>query len=647
MMKKNIIATVIALLLSTVSNNAFGYDIAVKNDKGVTIYYNYINDEKELEVTWKDNPQLYSNRSDYSGTIVIPEEVTYKNRTRKVTTIGEWAFSYCSSLTSITIGNSVTTIGTSAFLGCSRLTSITIPNSVTTIGEGAFERCSGLTSVAIGNSVTSIGLGVFCECTDLTSVTIPNSVTTIGSNAFSGCSGLTSINIPNSVTTIGYQAFSSCSGLTSITIPNSVTNIGQYAFLDCSGLTSVTIPNSVTSISSGLFYGCRSLTSFTIPNSVTAISSDAFTGCSGLTSIIIPSSVTRIGTPVCSGCSSLTSIIVEEDNPVYDSRENCNAIITKTDNTLICGCKKTIIPNSVTSIGWRGFSDCSDLTSINIPASVTTIDTDAFHNCSSLNSVHITDLAAWCNIIFRNNTANPLIYAHHLYLNGTEIKDLVIPNSLTAINFSAFWGCSGLSSVTIPNSVTTIGQYAFYECSGLTSITIPNSVTTIRDYAFYGSGLNSVTIPNSVTSIGAYAFDGCDIEIVVSLMEDPFRIPGKNRMYSTFSPNTFNNATLYVPVGTIDKYKATAGWQDFQFIKEGIPSSILTPKSNPVLMQRSGNTLTISGPPAGTPLAIYDLSGRLINTTKAVEGVTRIDAVTTDKVVIVRVGERPVKVAMK
>ena len=277
-------------------------------------------------------------------------------------------------------------------------------------------------------------------------------MTSIGNYAFSGCGGLTSIEIPNSVTSIGANAFSYCTGLTSITIPNSVTTIGSYAFYGCSGLTSVTIPNSVTIIEESAFRGCSGLTSITIPNSVTSIGWYAFDGCTGLTSIEIP--------------------------------------------------------NSVMSIGDYAFSECTGLTSVTIPNSVTRIGGCAFWYCSGLKKVIVPDIAAWCNISFASSNGNPLYYAKHIYSDeNTEITDLVIPNSVTRIGESAFYGCSGLTSITIPNSVTTIGSSAFYSCSGLKSVTIGNSVTNIGNYAFSScSGLKSITIPNSVTSIRYYVF---------------------------------------------------------------------------------------------------------------------------------------------
>ena len=245
-MKKQLLLFAMILLPLVASAN----DIEVQNADGVTIYYNYINNGTELQVTFRGS--RYNDYSyEYQGNVAIPEEVTYMNRTRKVTSIGNNAFSSCSGLTSITIPNSVTSIGNNAFVGCSGLTSVTIPNSVTRIGSSAFSGCSGLTSVTIPNSVTSIGEYAFYNCSGLTSITILNSVTSIGNYAFQYCSGLTSVTIPNSVTSIGRYAFQYCSGLTSITIGSGINSIGKTAFASCPDLTDVTcyaenVPNTNT-----------------------------------------------------------------------------------------------------------------------------------------------------------------------------------------------------------------------------------------------------------------------------------------------------------------------------------------------------------------------------------------------------------------
>ena len=182
-----------------------------------------------------------------------------------------------------------------------------------------------------------------------------------------------------------------CTGLTSITIPNSVTAIGSTAFGDCTGLTSINIPNSVTTIGSDVFNGCTGLTSIDIPNSVTSIGYQAFYGCTGLTSIDIPNNVTSIGERAFYGCIGLANMTVVSGNNKYDSRNNCNAIIETSSNTLIAGCKNTNIPNSVTTIGYYAFSGCTSLTSIEIPNSVTSIGERPFYGCTGLKSLTVNN----------------------------------------------------------------------------------------------------------------------------------------------------------------------------------------------------------------------------------------------------------------
>ena len=524
---------------------------------------------------------------DYKGGIVIPERVISNGKTYNVTGINLLAFYGCSGLTSVTIPNSVTSIGYSAFSGCSGLTSVTIPNSVTSIDDRAFRDCSGLTSVTIPNSVTSIGYSAFSGCSGLTSVTISNSVTSIGSGAFFGCSGLTSVTIPNGVTSIGNSVFSGCSGLTSVTIPNSVTSINNYAFSGCNRLVSVNIsdlaawcniefgydgcnpleyahhlyingneitnlviPNSVESIGSSAFFGCSGLTSVTIPNSVTSIRSRAFSDCSGLTSVTIPNSVTSIDSYAFSGCSGLTSIKVESGNQEYDSRNNCNAIIETSSNTLITGCKTTTIPNSVTSIGSSAFYNCSSLTSITIPNSVTSIDSYAFSGCSGLTSVTIpnsvtsiggsvfsgcTGLKTIVSEIEKPFKIYSWIFSDDIYNN----VELIVPKGTKAA-YQATEGWNKFAKITEGAEVNTFTENGIYyklksdgtlEVTGLASWTtradIPSSltvngtkykVTSIGDYAFEGrSDITYLSIQYSMKSIGKYAFRDCGSNMTVNI----------------------------------------------------------------------------------------------------------------------------------
>ncbi len=455
--------------------------------------------------------------------ITIPESVT---------TIGTSAFDGCSRLTSITIPESVTTISDNAFSGCSGLTSITIPESVTTIGRYAFFNCSGLTSITIPNSITTIGTSAFNGCSGLTSITIPNNVTYIGYYAFSGCSGLTSITIPESVTTIDQYAFRNCSGLTSITIGENVTTIGESAFNDCSGLTSITIPESVTTIGSCVFQGCYSLTSviwnakhcedftsdstpfyyydsynssrnsqitsFTFGDSVQHLPAYLCYGMSNLTSITIPENVTSIGNRAFSGCSNITDITWNAKNcadPKYSSSSPFDDIRSQITSFTF--------GNEVEHIPAELCYGMSNLTSITIPNSVTSVGWNVFKNCSSLTSVVWN--AKRC-ADFDWNANRPLPFDNIT----SQITSFTFGKEVEHIPAFLCRYMNGLSNITIPNSVTSIGKWAFGECSGLTSITIGNSVTSIGEFAFYDcSSFTEITINENITFIGDNAFEGC------------------------------------------------------------------------------------------------------------------------------------------
>ncbi len=560
------------LLLCSAVINAHGFRVD-------WFYYNILSEEdKTVEVT--------SASYAYTGAVTIPASVTYNSTTYGVTSIGDWAFYNCTGLTSIEIPSSVTSIGRLAFSGCTGLTSIEIPSSVTSIGQSAFEYCTSLTSVVIPEGVTSIGDYAFCGCDGLTSIEIPSSVTSIGNCAFYNCYGLTSVEISEGVTSIGEEAFYSCIGLTSIEIPEGVTSIGNYAFYNCVGLTSIEIPSSVTSIGNCAFYRCIGLTSVVIPEGVTSIGNSAFSICTGLTSIEIPAGVTSIGEEAFYYCTGLTSIVVDEGNTIYDSRNNCNAIIETASNTLIAGCVNTIIPSGVTSIGNNAFNGFTGLTSIEIPSSVTSIGQSAFEYCTSLTSIEIPssvtsigdEAFAYCRsltsiVVYEGNTVydsrnncNAIIEnASNTLIAGC--KNTIIPEGVTSIGMGAFEGCTGLTSIEIPSSVTSIGDDAFLSCDGLTSIEIPSSVTSIGDYAFTNcTGLTSIEIPSSVTSIGRLAFSCCSglTSIVSHIAAEDLFAPGDY----AFDVIDKDACTLFVPAGAKSTYAATDGWKDFKNIVE-------------------------------------------------------------------------------
>ena len=490
------------LLLLCASFSALAFDFEVNG----IYYYKSGNNSVAVTSCWDYHV--------YTDTVTIPETVTYMDNTYSVTKIGDNAFEDCTQLKSVFIPNTITYIGSSAFQGCSGLASVNIPNSVNTIRWYAFQGCSSLTSVPI-----------------------PKSITKIESYTFRDCSGLTSVNVGNSVTEIDEEAFSGCSSLASVTIGNSVAKIEKRAFYGCSSLKNITIPNSVNKIDEYAFNGCP-LISLEIPNSVTYIGVNAFSS------------------------KDLKTITVNSGNSVYDSRNNCNALIETEYNVLINGCQNTIIPNSVTGIYYDAFKDCSGLTGVlNIPNSVTYIENGAFSGCTGLTG------------------------------------ELTIPNSVTYIGGSAFSGCTGLTGeLTIPVSVTDIGSNAFYRCTGLetlnfkavncadfylnpdpysssyppffgssiNTINIGNQVEKIPAYFAFNLGqLTSINIPSSVKSVGSYAFYNCNglTNVTCSAVRPPATTS------NCFSNSTYNTATLYVPKESLSLYWVSDGWKNFLTIE--------------------------------------------------------------------------------
>ena len=505
-------------------------------------------------------------------------ELTSVKFGKNLTSIGDYAFQNCNKLKKATIPNSVTEIGAYAFIDCTELTDVTISNKLKLIREGMFNNCTELTNVKIGTSVISIEKEAFANCTALKSITIPDSVQTIKESVFSNCVSLQSIVLPDSIISVGEYAFSKCTNLTSVTLSNNMRSIQSHTFSDCVNLEGVTIPENVISIGKCAFSNCLKLAEITISNAVERIYSYAFDNCTGLTTVIISGGATSIGEYAFSGCTSLesVSIINGVTNIENDAFSNCTNLKEVHTSSIAGWCAisfdnekanplyyakdlylndqlvtELVIPDTITEINNYSFYNCESITSVTMPKSINKVSTYAFYNCTELQKVCINDVAKWCTVEFETNYANPLYYAHNLYLNNELVTNLVIPGNVMTIEKYAFYNCSSITAVSISNSVESVKKDAFSGCTDInevhinsisswcnivfddksdnplyyaknlylegelegelvTELVIPENVTSINKYAFYNcESIVSVTIPESITSIAASAFYNC------------------------------------------------------------------------------------------------------------------------------------------
>lgn len=605
-----------------------GYDVQVdsiyyqlKGDSAIVVY-----DNSFIGGTGR-NPS-YSSRT----SIFIPDVICANNKTYKVKAIGARAFFNCQVLKTISIPSCITAIGTNAFQGCSVLDSVVsyIKNPIAIDESVFFKSGSYIHNVGAPNGMPSnailyvpSGTKTLYENTEGWNQF--ESVVEMLSTADDTFTALTEEDvemeyrvISASEKTCEVSRLKDYRTEGEITIPSEVnsfqvTAIGESAFVKCSNITTVKVPNTIIKIGSLAFAGCSNLSAIKLPNSITTIGYGAFEGCENLKSIVIPSSVTIIeclsptgswGNPF-QFCSSLERIVVESGNTVYDSRENCNAIIKKSyDNpalptgitTLITGCKNTVIPSSVQAIGDYAFAGMG-MTHIDIPSSVgDNIGANAFYGNYVEKNEFIThggldpaNCNYWGCTILDTSTDDGFYISNGKLLKYTGNDSIiVIPEIVTSISDYVFSGRADITSVTIPDKVMSIGYGAFLNCSSLKSVNIPSGVTIVNDNTFNGCmALSSIDLPKNIRSIGDFAFSGCS-SLETIIFHESLNSIGSNAFqgcksltevycYKPVCPETGNdvfldsnisNATLWVLETSYEVYKATAPWSDFGNIKK-------------------------------------------------------------------------------
>ena len=413
------------------------------------------------------------------------------------------------------------------------------------------------------------------ESAGLTSVVIPDNIERIGSSAFSYCEDLTSVTIGNGVRWINADAFGECPNLTNLTwgTAGNLEVIEGGAFCN-TGLTSVTIPEGVKRLQNyygrGVFKRCKNLKNVSLPASLTVeIAYNTFLNC------------------------PIESITVAAGNTVFDSRDNCNAVIRTATNTLELGFATTVIPASVKTIGYGAFQECTNLTSIVIPEGVTYIDHYAFFNCTSLTSVTIPSTVRRAGYqIFDGTRLTEPIYNQYVFFRmpyaAQATGEYTVPAGIEQLAGYAFADREDLTAIHLPASLKIVDTEAFWNCVGVTEIVIPDNVDTIADYAFEGmENVTKITLPANLKQIGAWVFVGCNqLEQIIC----PAEVPASHSldaMYLVDGLNDPSSIKLYVPDASVSAYKGADGWKEFDVQPiSNVPTAIVSPSDGASLTQK-------------------------------------------------------------
>ncbi len=517
-----------------------------------------------------------------------------------LSSLRDYAFEGCTSLSNITLPSQLTSIGYGAFRNCSSLTQIDIPSKVTSISNEAFRGCGRLQRFSGQYAVSDRALvinGTIIAFAPYgkTSYDIPSTVTSIGQYAFYGCSGLTSVTIPNAATSIGSYAFYECSGLTKVVIPAKISSIGSYAFYNCSGLAYIECePTTPPTPNNYMFHGTSNCVIKVPDNSVDQYKKKWNSGNYNYASRIVAKSQANA---IDFTDAKVLAICVNSgwDKNPKDGKISYDEAAAVTDqqfgtafqnHTEITYFNELKFFTGLSGIPGYAFDGCTSLQAITLPPQISSIGGDAFRNCTSLKAITVPD-----------NVTSMGIY---VFYNCSSLESAVLPSGLTSLGNRLFSGCSKLKSVNIPANVTTTGTYVFFNCSSLTAITLPAGLTTINTRMFYGcSSLQSIVIPANVTTINEDAFYNCSS---LTAIEIPQKV-GKIASYAFANcskltkvvclPTTppaggagmFDNTALVdivVPDGKVSDYCNALYWSNYSlYIKD----------------QQSGNSISFAGNP--------------------------------------------------
>lgn len=400
-----------------------------------------------------------------------------------VVAVGDFAFTGCNTLRSVSIPDSVKSIGSYAFYCCGSLESVSLPAGLEKLSDGIFSACDTLRSIQIPQSVTSVGSEAFAGCFSLVSLAFPDTVAYIGSSAFRYCTNLERILLPDGLKELPGWAFGQCSNLKEIQIPAGVTAIGADCFHGCSGLVSVALPSSLTTVEAGTFFGCKNLKSIVLPENVTAIGDNAFNSCSGLAELVFPQKTVSIGELAFTGCENLAEVTFPQSMEVIGTGafRACSSLV------------HIDLPEGIKSIPADTFSWCRSLKTLSIPSTVTSIDLTSLGVCPSLTAIYVSEAnahyAAQDGILYESGMTT-LIKCPQGKQGCIEI-----PEGVEVIQTLAFDYCEGMTGILLPNSLREIGAGAFRLCNKLTGISIPENVSVLPSGVFEScSGLASIDV---------------------------------------------------------------------------------------------------------------------------------------------------------